>query len=145
MLRKFGFIFAILIVYSLVLMSCGPMGTTLVKLDLGKPEVQIDGSYQDSNPYLILSIQRSTIGAANTRHFSMAVKKDGKIVATSRGGNDLPSVPACASCFWTNLMLMEPPTDLPYEVIVVDHLSNCRFIFQIDSPGRYQQAWPQCD
>ena len=75
---------------------------------------------------LVLHIERSTIGAANTEYFTMIVfDRDGKEIVRQVGSNDIANVPS-ANGMWWNIMVVDLPKTIepPVKIRVVDTLSN---------------------
>ena len=75
---------------------------------------------------LVLHIERSTIGAANTEYFTMIVlDRTGKEILRRVGSDSIAEVPG-ENGMWWNIMIMSLPeiSETPIKIRVVDTLSN---------------------
>ena len=75
---------------------------------------------------LILHIERSTIGAANTEYFTVIVfDRTGKEIVRRAGSDSIAEIPGSDGMWW-NIMSMNLPeiSDTPIKIRVVDGLSN---------------------
>ena len=83
---------------------------------------------------LIVYIQRITIGAANTKWFTVIVKDEGTEIVREKGEESVPDYFVLLDeTIWWNLMIVDLPSHSEhFTVYVVDALLNKRHEFSID-------------
>jgi len=110
------------------------MEKTSVRLEMTDKIDVMGGS--TSHTYIQVLIHRSTIGAADTEYFTVAIFKDSKLVHKRIGEPGVASVPGIDKLWW-NIMIVSPPLALspPYEVVVLDTLMNKRHRFMVNGYG----------
>lgn len=77
--------------------------------------------------HLIVTVHRSTIGAANTKYFLVIVTdSSGKEIVRRYGPDDIAETPSTAGGSWWNLFLVNIPKDIGsgVKIRVVDRLDN---------------------
>ena len=85
---------------------------------------------------VIININRSTIGAANTEYFLYVFTKDGKEVFRQKGYDSIAEVPSSPGGMWWNLSVVNIKEDFDSEItlFVIDELSGGRDEFTIKKP-----------
>jgi hypothetical protein len=85
---------------------------------------------------VIININRSTIGAANTEYFLYVFTKDGKEVFRKKGSDSIAEVPFGPGGMWWNLSVINIQKDFGSEIslFVIDELSGGRDEFTIKKP-----------
>ena len=103
----------------------------LRNLNKSEEEIRLAGSDQSKGGRLIVRIERGTIGAANTKYFTVIVfDADGKEVQRKEGTDDIPSLPI-GDGGWRNLLIVHLlECKRPITVRVVDELLNHKCEFQ---------------
>lgn len=85
---------------------------------------------------VIIHINRSSIGAANTKYFLYVFTKDGKEVFRQKGYDSIAEVPSSSGGMWWNLSGVNIQEDFDSEItlFVIDELSGGRDEFTIKKP-----------
>lgn len=85
----------------------------------------------DSTKYggrIVLSIGRITIGAANTKYFTIIIKdKDGNEVFRKKFDEAIPEVPSSGSEIWTNIKsesVWDVVLSTPFDVFIIDAIDD---------------------
>jgi hypothetical protein len=82
---------------------------------------------------IIVHICELTIGAANTKYFTVIVEENGKEIIRENGRDNIPEVPRSPGGCWWNLMIVyiDKSVEHPLKVYVIDELSNKRYEYTI--------------
>lgn len=88
---------------------------------------------------LTVHIERSTIGAANTKWFTYLIRQDGKEIQRQKGTTGVrgvPSTPVAAGKPWTNtdVVITKKIFKKPFQFFVIDDISKERSEYLITPP-----------
>ena len=84
--------------------------------------------------YLVVHLERSTIGAANSKYFlAIVIDSDGNEIVRKVGPDSIPEVPRGRNRNWWNLFIVEIPTEIndSFNVRIVDRLGESVSDFRV--------------
>lgn len=111
--------------------------TKMWTADKYESEIQLMKKKQPGG-LITLKIERITIGAANTKYFSIIIEKDGERIMEQTGRDEIAERPSSGNDYWWNLELfpISQKVELPFKVYVIDQLGPKRFEFEVVSPTK---------